>query len=211
MAADKQFLEAELRLLLGAHRQGSSQAARNRQTSTHPKLKSMVAAGSKANLIQAKRIEEALTSMGVMSYPHHDVGMQGICNTNEAEITVNKHPPTRDLLNIAYGQVAAHFYIAKYGTLRSTARALRQKKVVKLLSKTLKETYEIDREFTRLYEHLVGRPTSSRYPGETALRTTAAMHPALTTAIIIGTSVVIAALFSSSQGLAVSRKGSQDE
>lgn len=199
MAADKQFLEAELRILLGAHHQGASQAARNRETSTHPKLKHMVAAGSKANLVQAKRIEEALVSMGATPYPHHDAGMQGICDTNEAEIAANKHPATRDLLNIAYGQVAAHFYIAKYGTLRSTARALGYSKAAKLLGKTLDETYTIDREFTRLYDHLVGRPTPSRYPGETALRATAAMHPALTTVLIVGTSVMIAVLFSSSR------------
>ena len=200
MAADKQLFEDELRLLLGAHHQGAAQAARNRETSTHPKLKHMVAAGAKANLVQAKRIEEALASMGATPCPHHDAGMQGICDTNEAEIAANKHPPARDLLNIAYGQVAAHFYIAKYGTLRSTARALGYGRAAKLLSRTLDETYAIDREFTRLYEHLVGRPTPSRYPGETALRATAAMHPTLTMAVIVGTSVAIAALLSSSRG-----------
>ena len=200
MAADKQFLEDGLRIVLGAHRQGASQAARNHETSTHPKLKHMVAAGVKANLVQAKRIEEALASMGATPYPHHDAGMQGICDANESEIASNRHPAARDLLNIAHGQIAAHFYIAKYGTLRSTARALGYGRAAKLLSRTLDETYAIDREFTRLYEHLVDRPTPSRYPGETALRATAAMHPALTMAVIVGTSVTIAALLSSSRG-----------
>ena len=199
MAADKQLLEDELRLLLGAHHQGAAQAARNRETSIHPKLKHMVAAGVKANLAQAKRIEEALASMDATPCPHHDAGMQGICDTNEAEIAANKHPPTRDLLNIAYGQVAAHFYIAKYGTLRSTARALGYGRAAKLLSRTLDETYAIDREFTRLYEHLIGRRSVSRYPGEGALRATAAMHPALTF-VVLGSAVVATALIRSSLG-----------
>lgn len=197
MAADKQLFEDELRRLLGAHHQGAAQAARNRETSTHPKLKHMVSAGSKANLVQAKRLEQVLASIEATPYPRHDTGMQGICDTNEAEIASNKHPETRDLLNIAYGQVAAHFYIAKYGTLRSVARALGYGGVAKLLGKTLDETYAIDREFTRLYEHLVGRRTSSRYPGESALRATAAMHPALAT-VFVGAVVVAATLAASS-------------
>ena len=198
MAADRQLFEDELRVLLGAHHQGAAQATRNHETSAHPKLKQMVLAGSKANLGQAKRLEEALVSIGATPYPRHDTGMQGICDTNESEIASNKHPATRDFINIAYGQVAAHFYIAKYGTLRSSARALGYGRVAKLLGKTLNETYAIDREFTRLYEHLVSRQTSSRYPDETALRATAAMHPALTMLMVLGTSVVAAILVSSS-------------
>lgn len=201
MAADKQLLEDELRVLLGAHHQGAAQAARNHGTSTHPKLKRMVSAGSKANLVQAKRLEEVLVSMGATPYPRHDAGMQGICDTNESEVASNKHPATRDLLNIAYGQVAAHFYIAKYGTLRSIARALGQRKAVKLLSKTLSETYAIDREFTHLYEHLLSRRISSRYPGETALRATAAMHPALTMGVAVAAFVVAATLIASSPSM----------
>lgn len=197
MAADKQLFEDELRRLLGAHHQGAAQAARNRDTSTHPKLKQMVSAGSKANLVQAKRLEQVLASIGATQYPRHDMGMQGICDTNEAEIASNKHPEARDLLNIAYGQVAAHFYIAKYGTLRSVARALGYGGPAILLAETLGETYAIDREFTRLYEHLIGRRTSSHYPGETALRATAAMHPALAT-VIVGAVVVAATLAASS-------------
>ncbi len=200
MAADKQLFEDELRLLLGAHHQGAAQAARNRETSTHPKLKHMVSAGSKANSAQAKRLEQVLASLGATSYPRNDAGMQGICDTNEAEIASNRRPAARDLLNIAYGQVAAHFYIAKYGTLRSTARALGHKKAAKLLGKTLHETYAIDREFTRLFEHLIGRRTTSPYPGETSLGATAAMHPMLTAAAVVGTVLAAAVLITSSQG-----------
>lgn len=198
MAADERLLEAELRILLGAHRQGAEQAERNRETSTHPKLKRMVAAGSKANLLQAERLERALSSLGAAPYPHHDAGMQGICDANEAEIAADRHPAARDLVNIAHGQVAAHFYIAKYGTLRAHARALGHREAAKLLGRTLHETYAIDRAFTRLYDHLIGRPASPRYPGESALRATAAMHPGLTMAACLGALAAAAALVAAS-------------
>ena len=197
MAADRKLFEDEVRLLLGAHHQGGAQAARNRDTSTHPKLKHMVSAGAKANLAQAKRLERVLAAIGATPYPHHDAGMQGICDTNEAEIAKNKDRAARDLVNIAYGQVAAHFYIAKYGTLRSTARALGHPNAAKLLGRTLHETYAIDREFTRLYDHLIGRRASSRYPGETAWGTTAAMHPTLTAMLAVGAVAAAIVVFGS--------------
>lgn len=199
MAADRQVFEDELGLLLGAHRQGAAQAARNRETSTHPKLKHMVSAGTKANLTQAERLEQVFASIGATPRPRHDTGMQGICDTNEAEIASNRGAATRDLINIAYGRVAAHFYIAKYGTLRSTARALGCDRAVKLLSRTLVETHAIDREFTRLYDHLVARPVPPHYPGESAVRATAAMHPAMSTVTIVGLLAVGALLASPSR------------
>ena len=199
MAADKRLFEEELRLLLGAHHQGSAQAARNQETSTHPKLKHMVSAGSKANLAQARRLEQVFDAVGATAYRRHDAGMQGICDANEAEIARNTRLAARDLLNIAYGQVAAHLYIARYGTLRSTACALGYGRAAKLLGRTLDETHAIDREFTRLYEHLISRHSVSRYPGEGALRATAAMHPALTL-VVLSSAMVATALIRSSLG-----------
>jgi hypothetical protein len=98
------------------------------------------------------------------------------------------------LVSFSTGQVAAHFYIARYGTLRSAAHALGHAKAVKLLERTLVETRAIDRAFTQLYDHLLARRTSTRYPGETALATTAAMHPGLTVGLAFGGVLAMVAL-----------------
>lgn len=186
MAADRQLFEDELRLLYGAHRQGAAQAARNGETSTLPKLKRMVRAGSKQNLAQAERLERVFALVGATPYARHDAGMQGICDTNEAEVAKHSGAAERDLVNIAYGQVAAHFYIARYGTLRSEARALGHAKAAKLLDRTIIETRAIDRAFTRLYEHLLARRASAPYPGGSALAAAASVHPALTSMAALG-------------------------
>ena len=194
MPGNRRLFEDGLYLLHGAHRQGAAQAARNNKTATLPKLKQMLEAGSKQNIVQLKRLDEVFDAIGVRPDSRNDPAMQGICDLNEAEIAKHGDAVDRDLINIEYGQVAAHFYIARYGTLRSAAHALGHAKAVKLLDRTLVETRVIDRAFTQLYDHLLARRTSTRYPGETELATTAAMHPGLTVGLAFGGVLVTVAL-----------------
>lgn len=186
MSGKRRLFEDGLQLLYGAHRQGAAQAARNNEIATLPKLKQMLRAGSKQNIVQLKRLDEVFDLISVRPDPKNDPAMQGICDINELEVAKHGDAADRDLLNIEYGQVAAHFYIARYGTLRSAAHALGHVEAVKLLERTLAETRAIDRAFTQLYDHLLMRRASTRYPGETALATTAAMHPGLTVGLTLG-------------------------
>jgi ferritin-like metal-binding protein YciE len=186
MPGNRRLFEDGLHLLHGAHRQGAAQAKRNNKTATLPKLKQMLDAGSKQNIVQLNRLDEVFDSIGVRPDPRNDPAMQGICDLNEVEIAKFRNAADRDLINIEYGQVAAHFYIARYSTLQSAARALGHAEAVRLLGRTLVETRAIDHAFTQLYDHLLARRASSRYPGETALATTAAMHPGLTVGLALG-------------------------
>ena len=186
MSGKRQLFEDGLHLLYGAHRQGAAQAMRNDENATLPKLKQMLGAGAKQNISQLKRLDEVFDLIGVKPNPKNDPAMQGICDINQSEMAKHGDAADRDLLAIEYGQVAAHFYIARYGTLRSAAHALGHAEAVKLLERTLAETRAIDRAFTQLYDHLLARRTSTRYPGETALATTAAMHPGLIIGLALG-------------------------
>ena len=194
MSGNRRLFEEGLDLLQGAHRQGAAQATRNNNTATLPKLKQMLEAGSKQNIVQQKRLDEVFDLIGIRPDPKKDSAMQGICDLNEAEIANHRNAVDRDLINIEYGQVAAHFYIARYGTLRSAAHALGHAKAAKLLDRTLVETRAIDQAFTQLYDHLLTRRTSTRYPDETALTTTAYMHPRLTVGLALGGMLVAVAL-----------------
>ena len=194
MSGKRQLFEDGLHLLYGAHRQGAAQAARNNEIATLPKLKQMLGAGSNQNIVQMKRLDEVFELIGVRPDPRDDPAMQGICDVNESETAKHEDAADRDLLNIEYGQVAAHFYIARYGTLRSAARALGHAEAAKLLERTLAETRAIDRAFTQLYDHLLTRPPSTRYPGEAALATTAAMHPGLIVGLTLGGALAMIAL-----------------
>ena len=144
------LLVTGLEYLYGAHQQGAQQAAANVRSSTHPKLKAAVEAGSKANLLQAKRLEKVFRTLDREPTERPDVGMRGITEANETLLTETLDPVERDLINIAFGQTAAHFYMAKYGTLRTYAEQLGNKKAARLLQKTLDETAKIDKKLTTL-------------------------------------------------------------
>ncbi len=202
MSAKRHLFEDGLHLLLGAHRQGAAQARRNDECATLPKLKQMLQTGARQNLVQLERLEQVLALVGAESRPRNDDAMQGICDLNQSQMSEHTGAEERDLVIIEYGQVAAHFYIARYGALRSTARALGHAKAAKLLERTLSETRSIDRAFTRLYDHLLARRASTQYPGESALVTTAAMHPALTAGLTLGGVVAAIALIDAGQSKA---------
>ena len=186
MSGKPQLFEDGLHLLHGAHRQGAAQAMRNHENVTLPKLKQMLKDGSKQNIVQLKRLDEVFDVIGVRPNPKNDPAMQGICDINQSEMARHGDAADRDLLAIEYGQVAAHFYLARYGTLRSAAHALGHAEAVKLLECTLAETRAIDRAFTALYNHLLARRASTHYPAETALATTVAIHPGLTAGLALG-------------------------
>ncbi len=69
MSGNRRLFEDGLHLLHEAHRQGAAQAARNDMTSTLPKLKQMLEAGSKQNIVQQKRLDEVFDLIGIRPNP----------------------------------------------------------------------------------------------------------------------------------------------
>lgn len=204
------LFEGGLQHLYGAHRQGARQAAANMRTTTSPKLRSMLRSGSETNLAQARRLERVFRAAGLTPKARHDTAMQGIMDANEAAVGQAPDAAARDLANIAFGQLAAHFYLARYGTLRSYAELMGNRRVAGLLQETLDETGAIDQEFTRLARYLSKRSSSPGYAGTGVVRTTAAMHPAATAAGIALAGALLGGLalaaFSASGGTRPSRR-----
>ena len=170
------FVEG-LRLLHAAHQQGADQARQNIDTSSLPKLRRMLKAGSELNLVQARRLEPILKSLGRDIENRTDQAMAGIADTNRTMVAKADGRATRDLVNIGSGQVAAHFYIATYGTLRGYAKALRLYGAMAVFDLTLAETRKVDATFTALAARILTEAGNSSYPTESALYTTAALHP----------------------------------
>jgi ferritin-like metal-binding protein YciE len=146
-----------LQRLRGAHEQGAAQAHANIDTSTAPELRRMLRAGVKANQQQGRRLEQVFASAGLTPTARSDQAMQGIIDANRLRIGETADPLSRDLLNIMLGQVAAHFYLASYGTLRSYALAMGNTEAAALLGRTLDETGKVDRAFSALARRLIRR------------------------------------------------------
>ena len=190
------FVEG-LRLLYAAHHQGGEQARQNVGSSSLPKLKRMLKTGSKLNLIQAKRLEPIFTSLGRDIEKRTDRAMGGIADANRMLVAGANGRATRDLANIGSGQVAAHFYISTYGTLRAYAKALGLRDAMAVFDRTLAETRKIDVAFTALATRIIAESGNNSYPQESALYTTAALHPVRAAAagfalVVAGAAIVMA-------------------
>jgi len=154
----------------------------------------MLRAGAQANLKQARRLEQVFRTAGARPRGKTNQAMQGIKDANNQLVAQYASPAARDLANIAAGQVAAHFYLANYGTLRTYAEALGNSEAVDLLQQTLDETRVIDKEFTKLARRLIDQSDSGEYADEAATYTTAAMHPSIATAATVLTGLAAAGI-----------------
>ncbi len=144
------LLVTGLEYMCGAHAAGSQQAAANAERSTYPKLKAAAKMGAKQELQQAERLKKVFKALGGTPSARQDLGMQGLVEANNKMLAGTLDPIQRDLINIAFAQTAAHFYIAKYGTLRTYAKRMGKGRAARLLQQTLDEMGETDKMFTRL-------------------------------------------------------------
>ncbi len=158
------LLASGLQRLRGAHEQGAAQAQANIETSTAPELRRALLAGVKANRQQGRRLEQVFAAAGLVPTARSDQAMQGIIDANRLRIGETADPLSRDLLNINLGQVAAHFYLASYGTLRAYALAMGNAEAAALLGRTLDETARIDRAFSALARTLIRRARPDAFP-----------------------------------------------
>ena len=158
------LLASGLQRLRAAHEQGAAQAQANIETSTAPELRRALHAGAKANRQQGRRLEQVFAAAGLVPTARSDQAMQGIVDANRLRIGETADPLSRDLLNINLGQVAAHFYLASYGTLRAYALAMGNAEAAALLGRTLDETARIDRAFSALARTLIRRARPDAFP-----------------------------------------------
>lgn len=155
------LLVTGLEHLYAAHQQGTQQSKADQATVTYPKLKAALKVGAKLNLVQVKRLEKVFRSLGREAYARPDAGMQGLVEANKTLLAGTLDPVQRDLINIALAQTAVHFYIAKYGTLRTYARKMGKRKAVRLLEKTLGEMGKADKQFTLLAQAVMKQKDSA--------------------------------------------------
>lgn len=196
MAADPyvRALFAEgVKLVFSAHHQGSDQALANVDTSSLPKLKQMLRAGSKANLKQAERLAPVFKALKLPMDGKTDRAMNGIADANNGLIARADNRATRDLANIGSGQVAAHYFIATYTTLRSYAVSLGLRDAVSVFDKTLAETRKIERDLGQLGKRVIAQASERPYPANTSLFASAAENPGRTVLTVLGVAAAGAA------------------
>lgn len=154
-----------LRHLHAAHHQGANQTSTNHEIAFDPKLRRALRAGITENLQQVERLEKVFAAVGLPVLGDPDRAMQGIVDDNNVVIGRMTRSRELDQELIRSGQLAAHFYLANYGTMRAYAHALGHRRAAKLLGKTLEETGRVDEAFTKLATVLRRRTTGKIVKG----------------------------------------------
>lgn len=136
-------------------------------------LKAALQEGSKTAEQWAQRIERALAETGGAE----DVGNPVIQAHTETSRQIRQKAPddlTRDVGIIAGGQLALHYWIASFGTMRTYASALGLSRMEKDMETSLDEAKDFDEAHTALAKKLLDVPEkfslSNLLPGKAAER-----------------------------------------
>jgi len=91
--------------------------------------------------------------------------MEGIIHEGSDIIDEDLDPDTRDAALIAAAQHVEHYEMASYGTARTYANILGEKKAAELLEETLEEEKEADLKLTTIAEKLNVKAAAARASG----------------------------------------------
>lgn len=105
--------------------------------------------------VHVQRVEEICNDLKVKPAGKTCVGMQGAIKEGEEVIQSDMESEAKQAALIGAAQRVEHYEIAAYGTARAHARQLGYLKAVELLSQTLEEEKETDRNLTHLAENRV--------------------------------------------------------
>jgi Mn-containing catalase len=110
-----------------------------------------------------ERVKQAFESLGAKAKAKPCKGMMGLIEEGQEKITEgkDKEEVAADLGLIAAAQKVEHYEISGYGTARTLAEHLGEKKVAKLLAQTLAEEEQTDKLLTQASQPLLEEAMSA--------------------------------------------------
>jgi len=108
-----------------------------------------------------QRLEQVFEELGESPKGKTCKAMKGLIEEGEEMMDEDATPDVMDAGLIAAAQRVEHYEIAGYGTVRSYAQLLGNKKAADLLQKTLDEEGETDKKLTSLAEKLINIEASA--------------------------------------------------
>lgn len=122
---------------------------------SNPELQAALQAGNKTSEQWTQRISQALQEAGGAE----DTGNPILDAHYEVSKQIRQKAPdatTRDLGIIAAGQLALHYWIAAFGTLRNYAAKLGMSQTEQSMAASLEEAKQADLQHTALAEKMLG-------------------------------------------------------
>ncbi len=144
---------------LQALRSGAEVAARAtseiQNDASHPQLREALKSGEQHSQQWMQRIESALQEAGGQSGGQSNPIMESIHQVSAKIRQQAPDPTTRDLGIIASGQIALHYWIAGFGTLRAYAAQCGMTQTEQSMRQCLNEAKQADEQQTDLAQQIM--------------------------------------------------------
>lgn len=151
---DDLFLH-ELRDLHSAEKQLTQALPKMIKKTEHPELKKAFEMHLKQTEEHISRLETILSGMDKSPRGEKCKGMAGLIEEAKGAMEDAKDPEVLDAALIGAAQRVEHYEMAGYGTARTYANMMGNKKAAQLLEKTLEEEKATDAKLTKLAEGMV--------------------------------------------------------
>ncbi|MGE3818902.1 MAG: ferritin-like domain-containing protein [Isosphaeraceae bacterium] len=125
------------------------------KAATAPELKAAFEKHLAETEDQITRLERVFETLGEKARKKTCLAIKGLIEEGEETIKANAEPEVRDAALIAAAQRVEHYEIAGYGTVRSYAKLLKEKDVLKLLNETMAEEVSTDKALSELAESTI--------------------------------------------------------
>ena len=123
----------------------------------HPELKAALETGEKVFQGWAQRIEQALQEVGGEAGEARNPVLEGLYEVSRMIRQQAPDDTSRDLGIIANGQLALHYWIAAFGTIRTYAAHLGMNETARAMQASLDEAKEGDAAHTDIAQRIMGR------------------------------------------------------
>ena len=151
----------ELRDAFDAERQILKALPKMVRKASSPHLRAAFSTHLEETKGQVRRLQDAFGVIGEKVRGKHCDGMAGILKEGASMMEEEFDDATMDACLIAAAQRVEHYEMAAYGTLIAWAKALGEKRIVRLLEHTLKQENSADKKLTGLAEDGINQAAAS--------------------------------------------------
>lgn len=164
-SALKELYIKELRDTYDAERQITKALPKMAKAASSSQLRSAFEEHLEQTKNHVERLEQIFEALDESPKGESCDGMQGIIDEGSEIIDEDLDPDTRDAALIAAAQHVEHYEMASYGTARTYANTLGEKKAAELLEQTLEEEKEADLKLSAIAEKLNVKAAAARASG----------------------------------------------
>lgn len=126
-----------------------------RNDARHPDLKAALEQGNQTSKQWAQRIDQALQQAGGSGEQKNPV-LEGLYEVSRQIRQQAPDDASRDLGIIANGQLALHYWIAAFGTIRTYAERIGQRETAQVMQTSLDEAKAADERHNQIAHAIMG-------------------------------------------------------